>query len=189
MALMKIRIYPDPVLRVECPEVTEFGDDLRRLADDMVETMHGAPGIGLAAPQVGVEQRLAVIDLSVGEDPEAILVLVNPRFVERAGAETEVEGCLSLPDITDRVERPERVRVAAQDVTGEPFEIEAEGLLARAICHEMDHLDGVLFVDHLRGLRRDRARRRLRRLARDGQDAGGPAPISFDTLETGEASR
>jgi peptide deformylase len=167
MALMKIRIYPDPVLRVDCPEVTEFGDDLEELTRDMVETMHAAPGIGLAAPQVGVEQRVAVVDLSVGEDPEAVLVLVNPRFLEREGAETEVEGCLSLPDITDRVERPERVRVVAQDAHGELFEVEAEGLLARAICHEMDHLDGVLFVDHLRGLRRDRARRRLRRLAQE----------------------
>ena len=171
MAVLPIRIYPDPVLRVRCPEVSSFGAELARLASDMVETMHAAPGIGLAAPQVGSQTRLCVVDTSIGEDPEALIVLVNPEIVEQEGKEVEVEGCLSLPEITDRVERPRRILVRAADVHGEPFEVEAEDLVARAICHEIDHLDGVLFVDHLRGLRRDRARRRLRRLAEEQQEA------------------
>lgn len=167
MAVLPIRIYPDPVLRVRCSEVERFDDELARLADDMIETMHAAPGIGLAAPQVGAETRMAVVDVSVGEDPDALLVMVNPEIVAEEGKETEVEGCLSLPEITDRVQRPRKIRLRARDVTGEAFEVEAEDLFARAICHEIDHLDGVLFVDHLRGLRKERARRKLRRLAEE----------------------
>ncbi|HYX26005.1 MAG TPA: peptide deformylase [Thermoanaerobaculia bacterium] len=166
MAILAIRVYPDPVLRVKCPPVTEFDAALRKLAADMVETMHAAPGVGLAAPQVGVELRLAVVDVSVGEDPSQVRVLVNPEVVERAGGlESEVEGCLSLPGISDKVERPLLVTVRAQDVDGRPFELEAEGYYARAVCHEIDHLDGILFTDHLRGLRRERARRQLKKLA------------------------
>jgi len=160
-----IRIYPDPVLRVRCPEVDTFDDELRRLADDMVETMHDAPGIGLAAPQVGVETRIAVVDLSVGEDPGQVHVLVNPEVLEREGRWIETEGCLSIPGITDKVPRSLRIRVRAQDVAGEPFELEAEEWVARAILHEIDHLDGVLFVDHLRGLRKERVKRQLKKLA------------------------
>lgn len=170
MAVRPIRIYPDPVLRVKCPPVERFDDELRRLADDMVETMHAAPGVGLAAPQVGVELRLAVVDLSVGKDPEALLVLVNPEVLEAEGSETEVEGCLSIPDYTDKVERSFRIRVQAQDLEGESFELEADDWVARAILHEMDHLDGVLFVDHLRGLRKERARRQLRKLAQSQEE-------------------
>lgn len=165
MAILPIRIHPDPVLRVKCREVTEFDDRLRKLAEDMIETMHAAPGIGLAAPQVGVELRLAVLDLSVGEDPSQVHVLVNPQIVHREGLETDVEGCLSLPGITDKVDRPFRVKVKAVDLRGRPLELSADGWLARALCHEIDHLDGVLFVDHLRGLRRERVKRQLRRLA------------------------
>lgn len=163
MAIRPIRLYPDPVLRVACDEVTAFDAELHRLAADMVDTMHNAPGVGLAAPQVGEPIRLTVVDLSVGEDPEALLVLVNPVLVEEDGQATEVEGCLSLPGLTDRVDRPTRIEVEAQDLGGEPFRLIAEDWLARAICHEMDHLDGVLFVDRLRGLRRERARRKLRK--------------------------
>lgn len=170
MAVLPIRIYPDPVLRVECPPVDRFDDELRRLASDMIETMHAAPGVGLAAPQVGVELRLAVVDLSVGEDPEALLVLVNPELVEEEGRESEVEGCLSIPDLTEKVERPFQVVVRAQDLEGERFEIEADDWLARAILHEMDHLDGVLFVDHLRGLRKERAKRQLRKLVESREE-------------------
>mgnify|MGYP001826587086 CR=1 FL=1 len=164
MSVRPIRVYPDPVLRVRCPEVEAFDDALAKLVSDMVETMHAAPGIGLAAPQIGVERRVAVVDLSVGEDPEALLVLVNPEIFDHDGRETDVEGCLSIPDFTDKVMRPERIRVRALDVRGEAFELEAEGLLARAIQHEQDHLNGVLFIDHLRGLRRERAKRKLRHL-------------------------
>jgi peptide deformylase len=170
MSVLAIRIYPDPVLRVKCREVTVFDDRLRKLAADMVETMHAAPGIGLAAPQVGVEQRLAVLDLSVGEDPEQVLILVNPEIVHREGAVTDVEGCLSLPGLTDKVDRPTAVRVQALNLNGEPIELSADGWLARALCHEIDHLDGVLFVDHLRGLRRERAKRQLKKLAADREE-------------------
>jgi peptide deformylase len=165
MAIRAIRIYPDPVLRVQCRAVTEFDEALRKLVDDMIETMHAAPGIGLAAPQVGVELRVAVVDLSVGEEEGGLHVFVNPEIVQRRGQETDVEGCLSLPGITDKVERPTFVRIKALDLEGNPFEVEAEDWLARAICHELDHLDGVLFVDHLRGLRRERVRRQLKKLA------------------------
>ena len=165
MAIRAIRIYPDPVLRVQCRAVTDFDASLHKLVDDMIETMHAAPGIGLAAPQVGAELRVAMVDLSVGEDPAQLHVLINPEIVHRQGQETDVEGCLSLPGITDKVERPTHVRVKAFDPEGNPFELAADDWLARAICHELDHLDGVLFVDHLRGLRRERARRQLKKLA------------------------
>lgn len=170
MSVLAIRIYPDPVLRVKCPEVTVFDARLRKLAADMIETMHAAPGIGLAAPQVGAEQRLAVVDLSVGEDPKQVHILVNPQVVHREGLETDVEGCLSLPGLTDKVDRPTKVRVTAVDLNGQPFELEAEDWLARALCHEIDHLDGILFVDHLRGLRRERSKRQLKKLVGDREE-------------------
>jgi peptide deformylase len=165
MAILPIRIYPDPVLRARCRRVEEFDARLRKLAADMVETMHAAPGVGLAAPQVGVELCLTVVDVSVGEDPSQVRVLANPQVVRRDGLETDVEGCLSLPGITDKVDRPLAVSVRAQDLEGRPVELEAEGYLARVLCHEIDHLDGVLFTDHLRGLRRERVRRQLKKLA------------------------
>jgi peptide deformylase len=170
MAILAIRIYPDPVLRAKCSKVEEFDARLRKLAGDMVETMHAAPGVGLAAPQVGRELRLAVVDVSVGEDPAQLKVLVNPEVVRREGQETDTEGCLSLPGITDKVDRPLAVTVRAQDLDGQPFEFAAEGYLARAVCHEIDHLDGILFTDHLRGLRRERARRQLRKLGEVRQE-------------------
>jgi peptide deformylase len=171
MAILPIRIYPDPVLRVKCPPVVTFDDALQRLAADMVETMHAAPGVGLAAPQVGVELRLAVVDVSVGQDPATLHVLVNPEIVRREGCEPDLEGCLSLPGINDKVERPTRIEVTAQDLAGRAFRLEVEGFSARAVCHEVDHLDGVLFTDHLRGLRRERARRQLKRLAEERVEA------------------
>lgn len=165
MTILPIRIYPDPVLRQRCPPVTDFGPALQRLAADMVETMHAAPGVGLAAPQVGVSLRLAVVDLSVGKQPEELKVLVNPEVLAPEGSEIEVEGCLSLPGMTEKVERPARIGVRALDVNARPLEFAADGWLARAICHEVDHLDGVLFTDRLHGLRKERAKRQLRRLA------------------------
>lgn len=166
MAILPIRVFPDPVLRVRCPEVTRFDDGLRKLAEDMVETMHAAPGVGLAAPQVGVALRLAVVDLSAGEDPSKVHVFVNPEIVKARGQKVEVEGCLSLPGFSEKIQRPGWIRLQALDLTGRPFEMEAEGWLARAICHEVDHLDGRLIVDRLAGLRRERARRYLRRMER-----------------------
>ncbi|MFY9826055.1 MAG: peptide deformylase [Thermoanaerobaculia bacterium] len=167
MAILAIRIYPDPILRVKCRPVVEIDGRVRKLAADMVETMHAAPGVGLAAPQVGVDLRLAVVDVSIGEDPSQVHVLINPEVVERSGLESEVEGCLSLPGITDKVDRPAAVTVRAQDLEGHPLELTAEGFHARALCHEIDHLDGILFPDHLRGLRRERVRRQLRKLAEE----------------------
>ena len=162
MSVLPIRLYPDQVLRVRCPEVGVFDGELAELARDMVETMYNAPGVGLAAPQVGVEKRLAVVDVSVGEEESGLHVFVNPRVVERSGSEADYEGCLSIPEFSEKVVRPTRITVEAVDVTGAPFSFEAEEFLARAICHEVDHLNGVLFVDHLRGLKKERARRHLR---------------------------
>ncbi|MCY3928675.1 MAG: peptide deformylase [Acidobacteria bacterium] len=174
MSVLPIRLYPDPVLRVQCAPVEDFGSDLRRLAADMIETMHEAPGVGLAAPQVGVALRVAVVDATAGMDPDAVRVLVNPRVVDSAGVDTDTEGCLSIPDFTEKVTRPATVRVAAVDLEGVPFELNAEELEARVIQHELDHLDGVLFVDRLRGLRRQRARSFLRRLrAEEAVHTGG----------------
>jgi len=166
MAKRAIRIYPDPVLRVRCPEVEVFDENLRRLADDMVETMHAAPGVGLAAPQVGFELRLCVVDTSVGKDPEALHVLVNPRLRSAEGSELDFEGCLSIPGLTEKVKRPKSIRVVARDLDGQELELCSEDFEARALCHEIDHLDGILFIDHIHGLRRDRVRRQLKRLTR-----------------------
>lgn len=174
MALLPIRIYPDPVLRVRCPPVEVFDDELRRLAHDMIETMHAAPGVGLAAPQVGVEKRLAVVDTSVGADPETLRILVNPEIVEVQGQVVDSEGCLSIPDFTEKVLRPRQVVIRARGLAGEELELTADDFEARAICHEIDHLDGILFVDHLRGLRKDRARRHLKTL-KLGQPAAATA--------------
>ena len=164
MTVLPIRQYPDPVLRARCAPVVDFGPDLRRLVEDMIHTMHDAPGVGLAAPQVGVELRVAVVDATAGVDPGAVRVLVNPEILDTAGVDTETEGCLSIPDFTEQVTRPASLRVAACDLEGSAYEIDADELEARAIQHELDHLDGILFVDRLRGLRRQRARSFLRRL-------------------------
>lgn len=168
MAQLPIRLYPDPVLRRETVPVETIDDELQQLIDDMIETMHAAPGVGLAAPQIGRSLRLAVVDASAGEDPAAVRVLINPQLLDQEGTETDLEGCLSIPDFTDKVTRPLRVRVRARDRDGKTFELDAEELEARAICHEIDHLNGVLFTDRLRGLRAERARRHLRRLERLG---------------------
>jgi peptide deformylase len=177
MALLPIRLYPDPVLRVDCPEVESFDAELAELARDMLETMYAAPGVGLAAPQVGIEKRLIVVDVSGGEEPNAAHVLVNPEIEEQEGSAIETEGCLSIPGLTDKVERPATIRVRAQDLTGEPTTLRAAGWLARAICHELDHIDGILFVDRLRGLRKERARRQLKRLAREEETARDPEVV------------
>lgn len=166
MSILPIRLYPDPVLRVRCPRVETFDQDLARLAGNMVETMHAAPGIGLAAPQVGIELRLAVVDTSAGEDKDGVHIFVNPEIADQAGRDTDEEGCLSIPGVTEKVSRPAAIKVKAQSLSGDSFEVEAEGLFARAICHEVDHLNGVLFVDRLVGLRKERVKRQLRRLGR-----------------------
>lgn len=164
MTLRPIVLFPDPILRQKTEEVADFGSSLADLVRDLAETMYGAPGVGLAAPQVGDLRRVAVVDLDPSGPRSQLHVLVNPRLLSRTGAETDIEGCLSIPGFTERVERPLEVRVAAQRPSGEPFEIAAEGFFARALCHEIDHLDGILFIDHLRGLRRQLAMRKLGKL-------------------------
>jgi peptide deformylase len=170
MAVLPIRKYGDPVLRTRATDVdpSEINDELQRLIDDMVETMYAEPGVGLAANQVGVAKRLAVIDLTVGEEPGNVHVLINPELVDEEGECLEEEGCLSIPDFVELVSRPERVKVRYLDRNGEPREMSGEGLMARAICHEIDHLNGVMFVDYLRGLKKDRILRKISKLVRDG---------------------
>lgn len=161
--------YPDPVLQRPAEPVTEFDDSLRALADDMFESMYDAHGIGLAAPQIGVPKRLTVIDLSFQKNPEEKLVLVNPRLLAREGKVVEEEGCLSLPEIREKVARAARVRIRAQDVYGNWFERDCEELLARACQHEIDHLDGILFIFRISALKRDFALRKIRKLQRAGE--------------------
>jgi peptide deformylase len=143
--------------------------DIDRLVDDMIETMYAAPGVGLAAPQVGVALRIFVVDISVGRDPSGLLVLINPEFVERDGVQLEEEGCLSLPGFNATVMRPTRAVVKGLDRHGEPRQHEGTDLLARAFQHEMDHLDGTLFVDRLRGIKRDLIVRKIHKLTRAGK--------------------
>jgi peptide deformylase len=164
MSLRPILLYPDPRLRRRTVPVERFDAELARLVDDLSETMYDAPGVGLAAPQIGELARVAVVDVDPRGPGSKLHVLVNPRVVESEGEQTDAEGCLSIPEFTERVDRPLRVRVVAQDVRGESFELAAEGFFARALCHEIDHLDGVLFIDRLTGLRRQLAMRRLKRL-------------------------
>ena len=168
MALRELVKYPDPGLQEPCAPVTEFDDELRRLAADMVETMRAEAGIGLAAPQVGEGVRLTVIDLSSGSDPEQLITLVNPELEAEEGEIREEEGCLSFPDVILTVARPARVVVTAQDLEGEPVRIEAEELMARCLHHEIDHLNGVLFIERVSPIKRDMTRRRIAKRIRAG---------------------
>lgn len=166
--LREIVKYPDPVLERPGEPVTEFDDELRKLVDDMFESMYAAKGIGLAAPQVGISRRLTVIDLSFKEKQEDRIVLVNPEIIFREGKQYEEEGCLSLPEIREKVSRAAKVRVRAQNVKGEWFEIEGEELLSRAFQHEIDHLDGILFFRRMSALKRDLILRRIRKMQKAG---------------------
>ena len=161
--------YGGPGLNHRAAPVTTFDDALQRLIDDMVDTMYAAPGIGLAAPQIGVPLRIAVIDLTAGKKGGELLTIINPEFVERDGMQLEDEGCLSLPGFTATVARPAHTVVRALDRHGEERVIEGSGLLARALQHEIDHLDGLLFLDRLRGIRRDLIVRKIRKLQRAGR--------------------
>jgi peptide deformylase len=166
MALREICTYPDPVLRNKTSRVERIDSALDRLIEDMVETMHAAPGVGLAANQVGVPLQLAVIDLSSREDEEQrhpLLVIINPELIVMEGSVLEEEGCLSIPDYAEKVRRAARVTVRAQDRTGKQFELEAEGLMAKALQHEIDHLNGLLFVDRLSSLKKHLFKRRFRK--------------------------
>jgi peptide deformylase len=163
MALRKILLFGDPRLEAENRPVEVFDASLSALIEDLFETAWKTPGLGLAAPQVGVNLSLAVVDLSISKDPAARIVLVNPEIVETSGKASLEEGCLSFPGLFSTIVRPKSLRVRALDGGGEPFDLDAEGLLAQAICHEVDHLQGRLLVHHLRGLKR---RMFLRRVAK-----------------------
>lgn len=168
MSILAIRKYGDDVLRLPAQPVTEIDASLQRLIDDMIATMYAAPGVGLAANQVGVSKRLMVIDLSVGKRPGECYVFINPEIIESEGEITEEEGCLSIPDFVEVVTRPERVKLRYLDRNGEEREMWGEGLMARAMCHEIDHLNGTLFVDHLRGFKKDRILKKISKLAKSG---------------------
>jgi peptide deformylase len=168
MSILAIKKYPSSELTTRSAEVTGIDDELRELATDMVETMYAASGVGLAANQIGVTQRLAVIDISSGESPDDLHFMINPEIVESEGSESDEEGCLSLPGLIEIVPRPRRVVMRALDLEGKIYNLEGEGLLARAICHEVDHLNGVLFVDRLTGFKKERLRKEIRRNVQSG---------------------
>jgi len=168
MAILPILRYPHDVLLNETEKVGSITPDLERLIDDMIETMHAAPGVGLAANQVGVAKRVAVVDLTVGEDPSQLMVLINPRILKNSGWYTEEEGCLSLPGFTERVRRPEHCVIEAMDRDGRVRTLEGRELLARAFNHEIDHLNGHLFIEHLSVLKRRLIRRKVQKRIREG---------------------
>ncbi|HSN15401.1 MAG TPA: peptide deformylase [Anaeromyxobacteraceae bacterium] len=159
-----IVIWPDPVLKKPAAPVARVDDEIRKLIDDMAETMYAADGVGLAAPQVGVSKRIVVIDTSPRQEGQKLVHLVNPRIVKTEGETVYTEGCLSIPGEAEEVERAAKVWVEALDREGKPFEIVGEGLLGIALQHELDHLDGILFVDHLSSLKRELIRKRMKKL-------------------------
>ena len=167
--LRPILRYGEPPLHSPAAPVTVFDDDLQRLVDDMIQTMYGAPGIGLAATQLGVALRIFVVDVSVGRNPSDLIVMINPEFVTREGMQLEEEGCLSVPGFNATVVRPAKAVVRGLDRQEQQQTIEATGLLARAFHHEMDHLDGTVFVDRLRGIKRDVIVRKIQKLQRSGR--------------------
>ncbi len=164
MALLKIRHYPDPVLKKVAKPVTEFDDSLRQLAHDMAETMYAAPGVGLAAPQVGISKRLTVIDCSGRDEDAQLLIMVNPEILSGEGESCEEEGCLSVPEYYSKVNRSTTVKVRFQDLDAKSHVIEAHGLTSIACQHEIDHLDGILFVDHLSPLKRSIFRKKWKKI-------------------------
>ena len=166
----KVIKYPNPILETPCEPVTEFDTpELHQLVADMFETMYSHKGVGLAAPQIGVLQRLAVIDCSLGEDESKKIVIINPEFIRKTGKSREEEGCLCLPGFREKVTRAESVVVRARDASGKEIELSGDGILARAFQHEQDHLDGILFIKHTSALKRDLIRRKIRKLVKAGE--------------------
>ncbi len=161
--------YGDAVLESPGKPVEAFDEEFAKLCEEMFESMYAAQGVGLAAPQIGLAMRLAVVDVSVGKNPEARLVLANPEIIHVEGDQREEEGCLSLPGFRGNVLRPAYVTIRAQNLHGETFEMKGEGLLARAFSHEIDHLNGILFIQHLSMLKRDLIKRRIRKLRKTGE--------------------
>jgi len=161
--------YGDPILEKNTAIITKFDAELAELAEDMFASMYAAQGVGLAAPQIGKGIRMAVVDVTAGKNPEAKIILVNPEVIHAEGEKREEEGCLSIPGFRGYVVRPLFVTVRAQTVTGETFELRGEDLLARAFCHEIDHLNGVLFIQHLSMLKRDLIRRKIKKMRKQGE--------------------
>jgi peptide deformylase len=161
--------YGDPILEKPAKSITAFDSELAELAEDMFASMYAAQGVGLAAPQIGKSLRMTVVDVTAGKNPEAKIVLINPEIIHAEGEKREEEGCLSIPGFRGYVIRPLFVTVKAQTVTGETFEIRGEDLLARAFCHEIDHLNGVLFIQHLSMLKRDLIRRKIKKMRKQGE--------------------
>lgn len=161
--------YGDPILEKPTATVKTFDAELEQLAENMFASMYAAQGVGLAAPQIGLSLRLSVIDVTVGKNPEAKIVIANPEIIHAEGEVREEEGCLSIPGFRGYVMRPQFVTVRAQNVKGETFEIRGENLLARAFCHEIDHLNGVLFLQHLSMLKRDLIKRKIKKLKKQGE--------------------
>lgn len=177
MALLPILEYPDPRLRIRAKSVTKVDDRLRTLVADMLETMYSASGIGLAATQVDVHERVIVIDIS--DNRNEPVVLINPEILASSGTINSEEGCLSVPEYYEFVDRAEKITVRSLDLQGQPIERESEGMLAVCIQHEMDHLDGKLFVDYLSALKRERLKKRYTKRARRGSTEGSPSPASI----------
>jgi len=161
--------YGDPILERPTKPVTKFDAELEQLAEDMFASMYAASGVGLAAPQIGLTLRLAVVDVTTGKNPEAKIVLANPEIIHAEGEKREEEGCLSIPGFRGYVLRPQFVTIRAQNAKGESFEIRGEDLLARAFCHEIDHLNGILFIQHLSMLKRDLIKRKIKKLRKQGE--------------------
>jgi peptide deformylase len=161
--------FGNPVLEKPAEKVTVFDEELQKLVEDMFESMYAAKGVGLAAPQIGISRRIAVIDVTFKEDPAAKLVLINPEIIHTEGRHVQSEGCLSIPDFRENVSRPNKVTVRAQDVHGEVFAKAGEDLLARALLHETDHLNGKLYISHLSSLKRDLIKRKIRKLIKAGE--------------------
>jgi peptide deformylase len=167
-------IYPivkfgNPVLEKPSEKVTVFDEELKKLIEDMFESMYAARGVGLAAPQIGISRRIAVVDVTFKEDPEAKLVLINPEIIHKEGRHAQSEGCLSIPDFRENVSRAKVVTIRAQDVNGKVFEKTGDDLLARAFQHETDHLNGKLYISHISALKRDLIKRKIRKLAKAGE--------------------
>ena len=161
--------FGDPILEKSAVPITVFDDELRKLVDDMFESMYAAHGVGLAAPQIGISKRIAVIDVTFKEDPQAKIVLLNPEIIQTEGRLTSNEGCLSLPEFREKVARPRRVTARAQDLEGKTIEIAGEDLLARALVHETDHLNGKLYLSYISALKRDMMKRKIRKLMKQGE--------------------
>jgi peptide deformylase len=161
--------YGDPILEKSTAPVKKFDADFAQLAEDMFASMYAAQGVGLAAPQIGLGLRVAVVDVTAGKNPEGRVVLANPEVIHFEGEKREEEGCLSIPGFRGYVVRPQFVTVKAQDAKGEWFEIRGEDLLARAFCHEIDHLNGILFIQHLSMLKRDMIKRKIKKLRKQGE--------------------